>query len=74
MRYFAAFHSESIIALLAMDAYTTDKWISLAAFSLSIYLFIFAKFYGKHFSDHTLQKYRLISPHCLYILPLRKHR
>ena len=31
--------------------------------------FFFSKLSGKHYVDHTLQMYRLISPHCLCILP-----
>ena len=48
-----------------MDAVTWDKWILLAAFLLDF----FTKLSGKHFLYHTLQMYRLISPHCLCILP-----
>ena len=47
-----------------MDAFTWDKWILLAAFLLDF----FSKLFGRHFIDHTLQMYRLISPHCLCIL------
>ena len=32
-------------------------------------VFFHSKLSGKHFSDHALQMYRLISPHCLCILP-----
>ena len=56
---------ESLISFLAMDAFTWDKWILLAAFLLH---FFSSKLSGKHCIDHTLQMYRLISPHCLCIL------
>ena len=56
---------ESLISSLARDAFTWDKWILLAAFLLHF----FSKLSGKHFIDHTLQMYRLISLHCLCILP-----
>ena len=36
--------------------------------SIFVKLF-FPKLSGKHFIDHTLQMYRLISSHCLCILP-----
>ena len=49
-----------------MNAFAWDKWILLAAFLID---FFFSKLSGKHFSDHTRQIYRLISPHCLCILP-----
>ena len=35
----------------------------------SIFVRFFPKLSRKHFIDHTLQMYRLISPHCLCILP-----
>ena len=50
---------------LAMDAFTRDKWILLATFLLEF----ISKLSGKHFTDHALEMYRLISPHCLYSLP-----
>ena len=40
----------SVISCLAMDAFTWDKWILLAAFLLEF----FSKLSGKHFTDHTL--------------------
>ena len=38
-------------------------------FISSMLLHFFTKLSGKHFIDHMLQIYRLISPHCLCILP-----
>ena len=64
---------ESLISILAMDAFTWDKWISLAAFLLDF----FSKLSGKHFIYHTLQTYMLISPqlfvHSTMILKQWRH-
>ena len=49
-----------------MDAFILDKRILLAAFWLR---FLYSKLSWKHFIDHALQMYRLISPYCLCILP-----
>ena len=52
------FFQESLIYFLDLDAFT---WILLAVF------FLFQNYLG--ITDHTLQMYMLISPHCLCILP-----
>ena len=43
------FVKESLISFLALDAFTWDNWILLAAFLLDF----FPKLSGKHFIDHT---------------------
>ena len=65
MKHFAALRL-GVSFFLAMSTFTWDKWILLAAFLLDF----FQKYLGSILIiDHTLQMYRLISPHCLCILP-----
>ena len=59
------FIEEFLISRLVVVAFSWDKWI-LGAF---LKLFFWQYCLGKHFTDHALQVYALISPHCLYMLP-----
>ena len=59
MQHFAAFPLRIFHFFLAMDSLTCDKWILLAVFCT-----FFSKSSEKHFTDHTLQMYLLISPQC----------
>ena len=65
MKHFVAFRLGVSHFFLALDAFTWDNWILLAAFLWDF----FPKLSGKHFIDHALQMDRLISPYCLCILP-----